>query len=498
MDKLDDQAAVNCPACGRPIPVDAFEAHIQSEREKLQGVIHTFNTCKTTIATLCNTVRLLQTTLKKADLKSWQDELADGALAPNLAYLDKIDSEELRKACGEDELKAIEENLISLIDAAASSSKAAPPDAQELSTAKQTVDVVAEMIAAKAQEAAAKRAETLISFIGALEKSTRAEIKAQAKEVIDEISADIQAMWAILHPGEPIDNLQLYIPADADKAVDIKLRFHGVEQDSPRLTLSEGHRNSLGLCIFLAMSKREGQSDRPVFLDDVVVSFDREHRGMIAEILKEHFNTRQVIVLTHDRDWYADLRVQLPGNDWGFKTLLPYESPDLGIRWSHKTGTFDDARSLLKDRPDAAANDARKIMDVELAIVAEKLKLKFPFVRGEKNDRRMAHDFLERLLAEGRKCFQKKAGADYGFHADAMKAIDCANRLLSTWGNRASHSTDVVRPEATALIDACECALGFFTCSSCQKLIWFADAANQEAVQCGCGEIRWRYGKACK
>src|SRR5277367_1641829 len=63
---------------------------------------------------------------------------------------------------------------------------------------------------------------------------------------------DIGAMWKVLHPGEPIENVHLYMP-DEDKAIDIALRFHGKDQDSPRLTLSEGYRNSLGLCIFLAL-----------------------------------------------------------------------------------------------------------------------------------------------------------------------------------------------------------------------------------------------------
>ena len=64
-----------------------------------------------------------------------------------------------------------------------------------------------------------------------------------------------------------------------------------------------------------------------------------------------------------------------------------------------------------------------------------------------------------------------------------------------SWANRASHTFDLVRPEASKLIDACEAALGCFRCSSCDKNVWLADAANQEWVQCQCGELRWRYGK---
>jgi hypothetical protein len=185
----------------------------------------------------------------------------------------------------------------------------------------------------------------------------------------------------------------------------------------------------------------------------------------------------------------------LDPSNWTFKALLPYDTPDIGIRWSNKTTTFGDARAQLKDRPDSAGNDARKIMDIELALIAEGFQIRLPYLRWEKNDRRMAHDFLERLLADGVKCFQKKSGQNYIVHVDALTALKQADQLLVTWGNRASHSFDVVRPEAAKLIDACEKALDQFRCESCGKGVWFAEAKGQEWVQCQCGNMRWRYGK---
>jgi hypothetical protein len=303
-------------------------------------------------------------------------------------------------------------------------------------------------------------------------------------------------MWATLHPDKSVEDVRLYLPKDADKAIDIGLKFHGVEQDSPRLTLSEGNRNSLGLCIFLAMAKRGEDNDRPLFLDDVTVSLDRNHRGMILDLLEKYFAGRQMIILTHDRDWYTELRQQLDAKQWSFKTLLPYETPDIGIRWSHKTTTFDDARAQLNGRPDSAGNDARKIMDVELALITERLGISLPFRRGDKNDKRMAHEFLEHISSQGKKCFQRKDGSAYVAHGVAIGAIEEADRLLLSWGNRASHTFDVVGVEANKLIDACEKAIEVFKCSSCGKNVWFADAAGAGWFQCQCAELRWRYEKA--
>ena len=193
------------------------------------------------------------------------------------------------------------------------------------------------------------------------------------------------------------------------------------------------------------------------------------------------------------------MRHQLEGNNnWAFKTLLPYETPEIGIRWSHKTTTFDDARAHIKERPDSAGNDARKIMDVELALIAEHLQIRLPYLRSDKNDKRMAHEFLERIIADGKKSFEKRVGKNYGSHTEAIDACVEADQLLVSWANRASHTFDLVRPEAVKLIDACEKVLELFRCSSCTppRAVWFLEAAGPEWVQCQCGEIRWRYGKS--
>jgi predicted ABC-type ATPase len=544
VNKLKEEKEVKCPACGRSIPVDALQTHVMAERERLQEIIGIYDTRKAAIATLCDTVKSLKSFISRSEVKSWRDELAKGPLANNFAYLDAINVESLRASCDEENLVMLEGMLLPLIDAAALASKNAPPEVQKLSADKQTVDVGKTIIEAMEQATYVVRVEALTSFINSLEQSLREKIRIHTETVIKEISVDIQRMWGILHPGNAIEEVRLYLPPDADKAIDIAIKFHGVEQPSPRLTLSEGYRNSLGLSIFLSMAKRESDKDRPLFLDDVIVSLDRNHRGMIVDLLEKEFAERQVIILTHDREWYTELRQQLDGKNWIFKTLLPYETPNIGIRWSHKTTTFDDARAHLKERPDSAGNDARKIMDVELALIAERLQINVPYLRAEKNDQRMAHDFLERLVGNGKKCFQKKVEDDYEdtvgeskivgpaphrtpelvrgsptekrkppqqvgdsptgassptvsyeIYSEAIEAFDQADRLIVSWANRASHTFDLVQPEATKLIDTCEKALEFFKCSSCGKSVWLADAKGSEWVQCQCGEIRWRYGK---
>jgi hypothetical protein len=130
-------------------------------------------------------------------------------------------------------------------------------------------------------------------------------------------------------------------------------------------------------------------------------------------------------------------------------------------------------------------------MDVELAIIAEKLQLRLPYLLGDRNDHRTCNEFLERIISDGKKCSQRRNGKDYDQHADALEKLEKAHKLLLTWGNKGSHTQDVTPNEATKLIEACEKALDAFKCGSCGKLV--TKVPGPEWVQCQCGELRWRY-----
>lgn len=490
--KLGDEGKIACPACGQSVPIDMFRDHVAAEQVRLSDIIAAFDARTNAIAVLVDNLKTLKTNVLNARVAPWREDARTRTSAEAISWISTLNPDLFRQSLDRETIKTIESFVPQAIAAAEESSKNAPPEARDISRDQGIVATIRLIVQAAQYTQEIAEIDALTAFLAALEGAIRTQIRDRSQAVIDEISGSLNTMWDVLHPDEPIDNVKLIVPNN-DKAIDVGLRFHGQEQDSPRLTLSEGYRNSLGLCIFLAMASRDGQNDRPLFLDDVVVSLDRNHRGMIAEILEKHFSERQVILLTHDRIWYTELKYQLSGSRWYFKALMPYETPALGIRWSHKTTTFDDARAHLKDRPDSAGNDARKIMDFELALVAEKLEILLPFVRGDKNDHRMANDFLQRLKSDSRKRFRKYVNGAYVSHPDAAGCLEMAHSLLLSWGNRGSHTQDLVRREATKLINVCEEVVELFRCRGCEKPVWFANAGGPKLVQCRCGELQWRY-----
>jgi hypothetical protein len=335
-----------------------------------------------------------------------------------------------------------------------------------------------------------------MQILEALENSTskiRDTIRFKTKEVISQISRDIQHLWLILHPNEPIEDVQLYIPRDEDKSIDVELKFYGVNQPSPRFTLSEGHRNSLGLCIFLALARLEKNKHLPIFLDDIVSSLDRGHRGNVTELLKNEFDDRQILLFTHDREWFTELRMLLPTQNWKMLVLKPWSNPSIGMQWSTSEFTFDDAREHIESNCELAGNCVRQIMDAQMAIAAEKLKIKMPYARSDKNDHRTCIEFLQYIISAAKKNLKKQVGTEWVQYDEPITLWQDAMARLIVRADRGSHTGSLVKDEVENLISVCESSVKAFKCADCGNFIWLANQEAKKLMQCQCGHITWKY-----
>ncbi len=484
---------IKCPACGKGIPRKAFLAHVQSELEALKDLRTARDEATRARSSLASAIDLTLTHTKDDSIVTWLELDEQKELKQCITELDRLQGTGRWKTASTVERGELGEAVAAVDSAFRLAAERIPPSSQQLIEDAAKVETFLKVPVVNRLQRKIDAISGLVAALDSAESDIREEIRARTTSIIQSISANIQALWSRLHPNEPIENVELYLPEDSEKSVDIGLKFFGVEQDSPRLTLSEGHRNSLGLCIFIALASAGGGSGRPIILDDIVSSLDRGHRGNVTRLLMEDLSERQVLLLTHDREWFQELRVVLPCDKWRFLVLRPWTSPDVGIQWADSEDTFDDARSLINLNCEAAGNCVRQIMDTSLAIAAEKLRVPMPYARGDRNDHRTCVEFLGRIAAEAKERLRKRDNGSWLKYSEPLDDWKVARDLLIALANRGSHTGSLVPDEVEVLIQACEVALNRFKCAECGDYIWRADDASRSILQCRCGSMQWRY-----
>lgn len=92
--------------------------------------------------------------------------------------------------------------------------------------------------------------------------------------------------YSYMHrPDEPNFSAELK-PKEA--GLDLEVDFYGRGKQPPHALHSEGHQDSMGICLWLALSEKltQGVIDL-LILDDVVMSVDIDHRRQICDLLKK-------------------------------------------------------------------------------------------------------------------------------------------------------------------------------------------------------------------
>ncbi len=157
--------------------------------------------------------------------------------------------------------------------------------------------------------------------------------KAKIQEIYDSIQEDIQNFYLILHPKDPHKNIELTVALGRRASTELKIESFGRGGEDPRALISEGHLDSLGLCIFLAFVKKFNEGCTLVVLDDVVSTVDAKHRENICKLLFEEFGDKQLIITTHDEVWYK----QLLASQRAYKIVSNFKNLEI-VDWNIDTG----------------------------------------------------------------------------------------------------------------------------------------------------------------
>lgn len=152
-------------------------------------------------------------------------------------------------------------------------------------------------------QSAAELDNLLQKLSTALEIVTR-QRKKYVEEVLSTISGEVERLYTALHPGEGIGKVRFHLKEKGIGSLEFYAHFLDIPDVPPQAYYSESHLDTLGICVFLALSKHFATEETIIVLDDVVTSVDGPHLERFMNLLHaEAANFNQLIVTTHYRPW---------------------------------------------------------------------------------------------------------------------------------------------------------------------------------------------------
>lgn len=130
----------------------------------------------------------------------------------------------------------------------------------------------------------------------------------ELQRIYNDLQSDLVRLYDLVHPDEDHGLVAIELDPRKRGSSELRMDFFGQRQQDPRAYASEGHLDTLGLCIFLAFAKRFNTDWPLLVLDDVVSSVDAAHKRRVAAMLFREFGDRQLFVTTHDARWFNELR----------------------------------------------------------------------------------------------------------------------------------------------------------------------------------------------
>ena len=246
------------------------------------------------------------------------------------------------------------------------------------------------------------------------------------------IYQDIQGTGGTSHP------IRIEFPGqdgiDQQKAqllIDFSINRQGVV---PSGYLSDSQVHTLALALRLA-AIRMFNSEAPILvLDDVVTSYDADHRKTIVGALAKYFSKFQIVLVTHDEQFYNLLKDQLPQGRWVFKRIVEIREDFGPVLHDHLTSD-----EVIQAKLDAGENAGAEIRQAEeewlLRICREfgaKVTIR-PIERAFQYERAELADSLASFLKGAKIKIPQTATASNSFLASLQRGVV---------ENQASHFSD--------------------------------------------------------
>lgn len=138
--------------------------------------------------------------------------------------------------------------------------------------------------------------------------------------------------------------------------------------------LSDSQVHTLAISIRLAAICLFNRGFPLIVLDDIVTSYDVDRRKAVVDLIAKHFTDYQIVIMTHDEQFFRLLDEQLNQAGWKFKRIMKID-PGYGPKYTDSRIHDEQIEALHKDEQ-SAANHIRQAEEEWLGRICRQFRLK--------------------------------------------------------------------------------------------------------------------------
>ena len=317
-----DDSTTECPICGTEWPEGHLQQHLATKlaaarnakltRDNIQLTAEMIaapaRELKANVTALTDGLRAVGVDPESEDvvaLDNWShslDDLLKALINPIEQYLDSgLKGEQVATLCKPKSLDDLLNRVVSRIGENLPEPTPGQTAWDKLTRLEESVRALESRI--REQQTASRNSERSNILLSEFDKARDLVLRS----LYTKIAQRFVDYYSLLHDHERENFSANLRPQRA--SLNFEVDFLGRGNHPPHALHSEGHQDSMGVCLFLALNE-ELAVGKPGFfvLDDVVMSVDAGHRKDICRLLNDRFSESQFIITTHDRTWAKQLK----------------------------------------------------------------------------------------------------------------------------------------------------------------------------------------------
>jgi len=321
-------------------------------------------------------------------------------------------------------------------------------------------------------------------------------------DLYERIKNDFVTYYKFLHGEDEKEFDADFKAKGAELSLDVD--FYGRGKFPPVALHSEGHQDSMGICLYLALMKLLSEEKvQLTVLDDVVMSIDDNHRRAFSKLLLKFFPNKQFLITTHNRTWARQLQTEgivkgkntIEFKGWSVDHGPVYEKDsDMWVRID---------KDIEENNITSAAATLREGAEYYFQDVCDKIKAKVVF---KADGRYELGDLLPEAVSQYKKILRKakESSNSWGNKKQVEKLSEIesiANEIIKRtqyeqWGiNENIHYSrwkDFSSKDFQPIAEAFRDLFDLFRCSDCGSLLYVTEKKKElNNFRCNCQKISW-------